>query len=90
MTVTLFNKTKRFVSLVLDMLIKPTLLLFAIVIGATTIKAQSYKEQYEKCSETLRKRETVDSIYFELVRKRDSCLIGTIAPNQQNVAWEQG
>ncbi|HMJ48728.1 MAG TPA: redoxin domain-containing protein [Ferruginibacter sp.] len=44
-------------------------------------KSQTYDKQYEICSQSLRKLVKVDSLYFELVKERDSCLVGTSAPN---------
>ena len=63
------------------MIIKQFLLISILAIAYTNSKAQSYEKQYEKCSESLKKMDNVDSVYFELVKKRDSCLVGTIVPN---------
>ncbi|MEO7048552.1 MAG: TlpA disulfide reductase family protein, partial [Ferruginibacter sp.] len=51
---------------------------FAISI---TIKAQTYDTQYKICSEPLNKLTHVDSLYFVLAQKRDSCMLGVTAPN---------
>lgn len=45
--------------------------------------AQTYEEQYKICSESLSKLTTVDSLYFALLQKRDSCLVGAPAPDFQ-------
>jgi len=52
-----------------------------IIFFTITVKAQTYSEQYQKCSEELTKLTEVDSVYFELLKKRNDCLIGTAAPN---------
>lgn len=52
-----------------------------IIILYSSASAQTYEKQYAICSEALKKLEVVDSLYFDLVKKRDSCLIGTQAPN---------
>ena len=45
-------------------------------------EAQTYDEQYVKCSEPLKALGTDnDSLYFARLRDRDSCLRGTVAPN---------
>jgi peroxiredoxin len=46
-------------------------------------KAQTYETQYKICSESLSKLNYVDSLYFALAQKRDSCLLGVSAPNFQ-------
>ena len=56
-------------------------LLFCILIASFSASAQTYEKQYDICSESLKKLKIVDSIYFDQVKKRDSCLIGTFAPN---------
>jgi len=53
-----------------------------------TTKAQTYETQYKICSESLSKLSYVDSLYFELARKRDSCLLGVPTPNFQAVTLE--
>lgn len=44
-------------------------------------KAQTYETQYKICSESLSKLTYVDSLYFALAHKRDSCLLGVPTPN---------
>ena len=56
-------------------------LLFFILIVSFSASAQTYEKQYDICSESLKNLKTVDSIYFDLIKKRDSCLTGTFAPN---------
>ncbi len=63
------------------MILKPYLLLVLLTIFTVTVKAQTYSEQYEKCSEDLKKLTEVDSVYFELLKKRNDCLVGAMAPN---------
>lgn len=46
-------------------------------------KAQSYDAQYQICSALLNKLTKVDSLYLAMVQTRDSCLIGSVAPNFQ-------
>jgi thiol-disulfide isomerase/thioredoxin len=55
--------------------------LFLAIIFSFSVNAQSYEKQYDVCSESLKNLKIVDSIYFDLVKKRDSCLVGTSAPN---------
>lgn len=60
--------------------------LFILVITfafCLTTKAQTYDAQYKICSESLDKLPLVDSLYFALAQKRDSCLLGVAAPNFQ-------
>ncbi|MDQ2862510.1 MAG: TlpA family protein disulfide reductase [Bacteroidota bacterium] len=60
--------------------------LFILVITfafCLTTKAQTYHAQYKICSESLDKLPLVDSLYFALAQKRDSCLLGVAAPNFQ-------
>lgn len=59
---------------------KINLFLFSLILSSSAF-AQTYEKQYDICSATLKKLEVVDSVYFDLVKKRDSCLIGTQAPN---------
>ncbi|WP_300491926.1 TlpA disulfide reductase family protein [Flavobacterium sp.] len=61
--------------------IKPYFIFAFIIFFTTTVKAQTYSEQYQKCSEELTKLTEVDSVYFELLKKRNDCLVGTTAPN---------
>jgi len=63
------------------MQIKQNLCLFIILIVTLSTSAQSYEKQYEICSQELKTLTTVDSVYFDLVKKRDSCLIGSSAPD---------
>ncbi len=44
-------------------------------------KAQTYDEQYKICSEPLGNLIEVDSLYFDKIMQRDSCLIGAPAPD---------
>ncbi|MGN6341138.1 MAG: TlpA family protein disulfide reductase [Ginsengibacter sp.] len=53
---------------------------FAFSVSA---RAQTYETQYKICSESLSKLTYVDSLYFALAQKRDSCLLGVKAPNFQ-------
>lgn len=46
-----------------------------------SITAQTYDEQYQICSEPLGKFVEVDSLYLTEIIKRDSCMIGTPAPD---------
>lgn len=47
-----------------------------------SVKAQTYEEQYVKCSEPLKALGTnIDSLYFARLQERDSCLKGCVAPN---------
>lgn len=46
-----------------------------------TASAQTYDAQYKICSESLSKLTQVDSLYFALVQKRDSCMLGVSAPD---------
>lgn len=48
-----------------------------------TAQSQTYDEQYKICSESLSKLTFVDSLYFDLAEKRDSCMLGVQAPNFQ-------
>ena len=48
---------------------------------SNTVKAQNYESQYKICSESLSKLTHVDSLYFVLAQKRDSCMLGVTAPN---------
>jgi peroxiredoxin len=57
--------------------------LYTLIIASVlpfTIKAQTYESKYKICSETLSKLTSVDSLYFVLAQKRDSCLLGVTAP----------
>ena len=61
---------------------KKTILLSIVsLIFSISAICQSYEKEYDICSEALKKLESVDSIYFDLLKKRDNCLIGSIAPN---------
>lgn len=61
-----------------------TLLIFiTIFVFSLTTKAQNYDGQYKICSESLSKLSFVDSLYFDLAKKRDSCLLGVSASNFQ-------
>ena len=55
--------------------------LFLVLVISFSASAQIYDKQYDICSASLKKLEIVDSIYFDLVKKRDSCLTGASAPN---------
>lgn len=52
-------------------------LLFVVM---TTSNAQSYYEQYEKCSQVLKNIAWEDTVYMYKVYERDECLIGAAAP----------
>ena len=57
-------------------------LLALTTIFSTAINAQSYEEQFVKCSGPLMALGTnIDSLYFVRLRERDSCLTGSIAPD---------
>jgi len=56
------------------------LVLFFLVIVLTAF-SQQYAERYEQCSETLKGLTFVDSVYFAKAIQRDSCLLGTQAPD---------
>ena len=61
-----------------------TLLLFlvSVTFSHVSTNAQTYLEQFKKCSEVFNITDsTADSLYTDLLLKRDSCLIGSIAPN---------
>ena len=61
---------------------KYTYLIALAILYSFFINAQSYEEQYEKCSEPLRSLgNKIDSLYLARAIERDSCLIGSIAPN---------
>ena len=53
------------------------------LVFSLTATAQAYDTQYKICSESLSKLTFVDSLYFALAQKRDSCLLGVTAPNFQ-------
>ena len=63
------------------MTLRHSFILVLFTFSAITVKAQTYQEQYEKYSQALKKMTEVDSVYFELVKIRDSCLVGIYAPN---------
>jgi len=64
------------------MRVKYTCLIALAILYSFFINAQSYEEQYEKCSEPLKSLGTkIDSMYLVRAIERDSCLIGSIAPN---------
>lgn len=65
------------------MKIKNFFLLIIIFIFSLSSSAQTYDEQYKICSESLSRLTHVDSLYFALAEKRDSCLLGVSAPNFQ-------
>lgn len=57
-------------------------LLASFLIVSITATAQTYEEQYAKCSELLPAiNEEIEPSYFEHLCKRDVCLQGTVAPN---------
>ena len=58
-------------------------ILITISIFSLSSSAQTYDEQYKICSESLSKLTFVDSLYFVLAEKRDSCMLGVQAPNFQ-------
>ncbi|MEO6837810.1 MAG: TlpA disulfide reductase family protein [Ginsengibacter sp.] len=58
--------------------------LYILIITFTlsiSTNAQAYETQYKICSESLSKLTHVDSLYFVLAQKRDSCMLGVTAPN---------
>ena len=61
--------------------------LVLVVFYSLQAKAQKYEDQYQQCSIQLKALGfNVDSIYFERLRERDSCLKGAIAPNFKAVS----
>ena len=63
------------------MQIQKIIFLFILLSPLLDVKAQTYEQQYEACSQPLKNLTTVDSIYFVLASKKDSCLTGAKAPN---------
>lgn len=64
------------------MRIKLFYFLVLISVLSTSINGQSYKEQYQKCSETfITSGADIDSVYWVRLRQRDSCLTGSVAPD---------
>ncbi len=64
------------------MRLKPFYLFTLLSVFASSVQAQSYEEQYQKCSEPLKGLGTnIDSIYFVRLGERDNCLAGSIAPD---------
>src|SRR5215470_13884403 len=59
----------------------PILLVLLITFFAS--KAQPYASQYEICSDSLRKFTQFDSlsVWLQLVKTKDSCLLGVSAPD---------
>jgi peroxiredoxin len=58
------------------------LFLVSVTFSYVSTNAQTYLEQFKKCSEAFNITDsTADSLYTDLLLKRDSCLIGSIAPN---------
>lgn len=63
-------------------MLKRVSLLASFLIVSITATAQTYEEQYAKCSELLPAiSEEIEPSYFEHLSKRDVCLQGTVAPN---------
>lgn len=62
---------------------KQVCILIITVAFSLTTMSQAYDAKYKICSESLNKLTHVDSLYFVLAQKRDSCLIGVPAPNFQ-------
>ena len=60
---------------------KQLYILIIACICFTNAAAQSYDKQYAACSEALRKLTKIDSVYFAMLQKRDSCLAGVPAPD---------
>jgi len=60
---------------------KQLYVLIIACISFTNASAQSYDKQYAVCSETLSKLTKIDSVYFAMLQKRDSCLTGVAAPD---------
>jgi peroxiredoxin len=65
------------------MIKKQLYMLLVALVFSLTATAQAYETQYKICSESLSKLTFVDSLYFALAQKRDSCLLGVAAPNFQ-------
>ena len=62
------------------MRIKLFYFLVLISVLSTSLNGQSYKEQYQKCSETfITSGADIDSVYWVRLRQRDSCLTGSVA-----------
>ena len=58
-----------------------------VIICSLQARAQKYEDQYQQCSIPLKALGfNVDSIYFQRLRERDSCLKGAIAPNFKAVS----
>lgn len=66
---------------IIPMTFKQSFIFVFLTLFSFAVKAQTYSEQYQKCSEVLTKRTEIDSVYFELLKERDKCLIGTPAPD---------
>lgn len=56
-------------------------LLTLFTLLSTVTNAQSYEAQYMKCSEALTLNGEIDSTYFDRLKQRDVCLVGSIAPD---------
>ena len=65
------------------MIEKQLYILLAFLVIFFAGKSQTYEMQYEVCSEDLHNFTHFDSteVYFNLVKKRDSCLLGISAPD---------
>jgi thiol-disulfide isomerase/thioredoxin len=58
------------------------LFLISVTLLLSNINGQTYAEQFKKCSETFNITDsTADSLYTDLLLKRDSCLLGSFAPS---------
>ncbi len=66
--------------------LSPVLLLTLIV--SLKANGQSYDQQYQICSKAISKLTQVDSLYFSLVQKRDSCLLGVAAPDFEAITLD--
>jgi len=64
---------------------KVYLLSFFLLFVSTTF-SQQYAERYEQCSESLKGLTLVDSVYLSKAIQRDSCMLGTPAPDFRAVS----
>lgn len=55
--------------------------LLLILLFTSTLNAQTYQDQYKKCSEAFNLNSEIDAAYFSRLKQRDSCLVGATAPN---------
>lgn len=64
------------------------ILIITFALSFTATAQTTYDTQYKICSEPLSKLTHVDSLYFALAKKRDSCLLGLPAPNFQAITLD--